>query len=238
MGTAGDKHADLAPGGQQTWFTAPESWEHTAATLASPTVVPVNSTPLETRAVCKGGRPENRLPPHRPPWPQALGSAPATRIRDELRVVVLVPAHQFLRPPLEEVVQCDVGVRAHVNLVLVVPHLQAHQDHTEIELLIKLGGQGSPRSGSGPARATEPSSLPAAGPPAGPAPLDDQGFYPPCPRGSPPPSPGCVQLFYSPAAGTAGRRPSDASSPPARPSAAPTPCPTTSALSVTTYSST
>lgn len=35
-----------------TWFTAPECREHAADTLASPTVVPMKSTPLETDMTC------------------------------------------------------------------------------------------------------------------------------------------------------------------------------------------
>ena len=46
--TASVQHTCADP---RTWFTAPELWEHMADTLASPTVVPVKSTPLGRRAV-------------------------------------------------------------------------------------------------------------------------------------------------------------------------------------------
>lgn len=68
------------PDSLHTWFTAPEPREHMDDTLASPTVVPVKSTPLETRGVRGRGCPESRLPPacpsfsHSPPWLQGPSS--------------------------------------------------------------------------------------------------------------------------------------------------------------------
>lgn len=143
---------------------------------------------------------------------------PGAHVRDELHVVVLVPSHQLLCPPLQEVVQGGVGVRAHPNLILLVPYLQAHQDHTEIELLIKLGGQGTQvrRGDSQGCRPCPAPCWPCPSPPR---------FCPPCPRGSPPPSPGCARLLCSQAVGTGGRQASAARGPPAGPSPAPTPCP-------------
>lgn len=64
--------------------------------------------------------------------------SPAAHSRDELDVVVRVLPHQVLCPPGQEVVQRDAGVGADLDLVPVVPDIQAHQDHAELEFLIKL----------------------------------------------------------------------------------------------------
>ena len=53
----------------RTWFTAPELGEHMVDTLASPTVVPVKSTPLGSRAASAG----ERRPGARAPSPSPQG---------------------------------------------------------------------------------------------------------------------------------------------------------------------
>lgn len=118
-------------------------------TLASPTVVPVKSTPLGSRAASAGEQhPGARAPG---PSPQGRrGPRPPASSRDELHVVVRLPAHQLSSPPGQEVVQCGLGLGADLNLVPTIPHLQAHEHHAEIELLIELPEDREPR-GSGSA---------------------------------------------------------------------------------------
>lgn len=50
---------------------------------------------------------------------------------------------QVLFPPGQEVLQRNIGITADVELVL-VPDLQAHQDNSETEFLIKLQRMSSP----------------------------------------------------------------------------------------------
>lgn len=95
-------------------------------TLASPTVIPMKSTALQRR------RSLSWAPQQHPP--QGL---PHTR--DELGVVVRLSARQVPRPPGQEGLQRSVSIRADVDLVPAVPHLQAHQGHAEVEVLIELG---------------------------------------------------------------------------------------------------
>lgn len=152
--TPGDQLQLLSPNPgrvPRTWFTAPESREHMADTLASPTVVPVKSTPLETRE-CRVWTPWEQLPPGapcEPAWPcappptpprgqRAPPHSPPPGSRDELRVVMQVSRGEVSSPPGQEVVQGGVGVRADGDFVPTVPDLQAHKHHTEVELLIKL----------------------------------------------------------------------------------------------------
>ena len=75
---------------------------------------------------------------------------PPARSRDELYVVVSLPAHQLSSSPGQEVVQCGFRLGADLNFVPTIPHLQAHEHHAEIELLIELPEDREPR-GSGSA---------------------------------------------------------------------------------------
>lgn len=66
-----------------------------------------------------------------------------THSRDKLHVVMWVLPLQVLFPPGQEVLQCHVGIAADVEFVL-VPDLQAHQDNSKTEFLIKLQRASSP----------------------------------------------------------------------------------------------
>lgn len=128
-------------------------------TLASPTVVPAKSTPLGKRAVSARGHSE----PASPGGSLVLATAwPSAHSRDELRVVVQVPPRQVSHPPGQEVVQCGVGLGADVNLVPTVPHLQAHEHHAEIELLIKLPEGREPRGSGSNGEASQRPEVPPA----------------------------------------------------------------------------
>lgn len=60
-------------------------------------------------------------------------------LRDQLGIVVRLLPQQLHLSPMEEVVQCHLWVGTDHDFVLVAPHLQAYQGHSQAKRLIKLG---------------------------------------------------------------------------------------------------
>lgn len=114
--------------GVPTWLTPPEFSVHMANLFASPTVSPSKSLPLwrEDTSGQTGTHPLFKICSH------------FVDSRHKLGRVVFHPLQEVGPPPEQEVVQSRLRVDVNVNEVLVRPHLQAHQQDSDIERSIQL----------------------------------------------------------------------------------------------------